>query len=148
MLIIIDNILQYGNMGSTESVCRIFHVDDDKIIRDAIANIAIAVLGGRVVLSASDVDTALSYIPDKLRELKVDVAIIDGRLLKKNTERSGEEIAEAIRASDYPIPVIAFSADRQTWGDFNVEKGHRPTEDLQEAFDHIRGDSTTVSSPL
>lgn len=97
---------------------RIFQVDDNieglKIMRK--------LLGSHdhdVVLIATTVAQALSYIPDILIEKKVNLALVDGNL----PDGSGDQVAQAIRDSGLPISIIALSARQQKFGDQNLNKG-------------------------
>jgi len=109
---------------SKKHIGRIFHVDDNKLILEDVAeNLADDDIY-KVVLTARSVREALSYIPARLKELDVNFALLDGEL----PDGSGAEVAEAIRKSELGIIVASLSGKLRlpTWGDINIDKTDGP----------------------
>lgn len=96
----------------------IFHAEDDSRLQEFVKEAA-EEAGHTVALSVRSVAQAMAAIPDVLQELGVNVAILDGELLGG----SGEEVADAIRASHLGIALIGYSGRRFNNVDASVLKG-------------------------
>lgn len=117
---------------------RIFHADDTNVVLDSFARFAPFELG-QVVLQARTIDEALGYIPDSLRNLGVNIALIDDNFNDRE-RRTGVVIAEAIRASGLAVAIISLSSNAQTWGDLNCRKTDSATQtanSIKERFPHL-----------
>lgn len=100
-----------------KSKARIFHVEDDQMLRKIFGRFMEEV-GHEVVLSVGTVAQALPLIPEELIRLHVNVALLDGRL----PDGTGEQVAAKIRAHELPIPIMSLSAEDLQWGDVNFKK--------------------------
>ena len=100
---------------------RIFQVDDDPDYLKSMGDL-FQVYDLDIVLTAGTVAQALSYIPTELIKRKVNLALIDGNL----PDGTGDLIAAAIRKSRLPIGIIALSANKQGFGDVNINKAGGP----------------------
>ena len=98
---------------------RIFYAEDDDSIREPTAEL-FRYAGLEVVLCASSVAQALSYIPDQMLDVDPQVAVLDRNM----PDGTGEEIATALAESGILIPIIAYSNSYNWlgWADTNVMK--------------------------
>lgn len=121
---------------------RIFLVEDSESI-GILAKILLSSLGHEVVLEASILEEALGIVSSgQLQEKEITLAIVDGNLSKGDHScEDGRKINAAIKATNLPIKIIAFSGDNNPrFGDVLLRK---PTsvEELEEAIlitDHTR----------
>ncbi len=77
----------------------------------------------QIVAEAHSLQEALDLVP-RLRDLKVDVAVLDGNLSKgKSDGKDGQQVAEEIRQVAPELRIICFSEQKYDWGDAVVSKG-------------------------
>lgn len=91
---------------------RVFVVDDQPDIRDFVKGV-LAQAGHKVVLQAGSRAEAVGVIRSgRLAELKVDVAVVDGRLETKYNKFpvDGVMICEEIHSTGLPIKTIAYTS--------------------------------------
>jgi CheY-like chemotaxis protein len=106
---------------------RIFLVEDNQGCRDSLVGL-LEDIGYSVVLWAENLGQALDAIQSgRLRELGVNVAIVDGNLSPGDISCSdGFAAAGKIREAGLPIKIIALSgtdAKKASYGDKFVKKG-------------------------
>lgn len=101
---------------------RVFLVEDDKI---GVVNTRwfLTENGGHtIVAEASSLEEALNLIPH-LEEKGVNVAVVDGNLsLNDSSGRDGATVAEEIRKRAPNIKIVAYSGEKQDYGDVYVPK--------------------------
>lgn len=116
---------------------KIFYAEDDESLRK-INVLLLEDEGHQVVLQADNLKQAMEAIENgRLRELGVNIAIVDGNLTRGDCSCSdGFTVSKEIRGTGLPIKIIAFSGslkDDAAYGDVYVDKGDR----IQVLFDAI-----------
>lgn len=97
-----------SHVSRTESTClRVFLVDDNVLIRDALVQVLLLMPNVAVVGSAGDADSALADIA----ELAPDVVILDVNL----PGRSGFQVLQEMRADEHQAKVIVFTVENQNF---------------------------------
>ena len=90
---------------------QIYYVEDDQDSRE-ITEEFLEMAGHKIVETASSRQEALDKIPH-LKEMGVDVAIVDGNLTETDASgRDGEAIAKAIREQQPDIIVIGHALEK------------------------------------
>ena len=103
---------------------KIFLAEDHELTRRLLRELLVQ-RGYEVALEASTLEEALSSVV-KLKELGINVAILDGNLGKgKQQCQDGHTMARAIKKTKAHVCVIAYSSnsmDLANYGDFYVNK--------------------------
>lgn len=94
-------------LRSEVSLLRVFLVDDNILIRDALAQVLLLMPDTAVVGTAGDADSALADIA----ELAPDVVILDINM----PGRSGFHVLQEIRAGGNQAKVIVFTVENQSF---------------------------------
>ena len=106
-------------MAKELPIARILQVDDNETYFEVLLDILSGKPGHEVVLTAGTVAQALSFVPDKLLDMGINVAVLDNKL----PGGTGLLIATKIRETILGLSIVSFSAtEGQTWGDFNILK--------------------------
>ena len=100
----------------------IFLVDDSDVVRTAMKR-ALKDLGHSVVLEAGSLEEAFEKT-ENVKELGVNLAILDGSLDWHGDTEDGHRVAEALKKEIPEIIIISNSGSLEplTWGDYNFDK--------------------------
>jgi CheY-like chemotaxis protein len=99
---------------------RVFHVEDSEPHR-RLARDIFKLSGIELVLAVGTVAQALLHIPEGLKRLGINYALLDDGL----PDGTGQTVAQAIRDAELDITIVANSAHETNWGDINMSKKHR-----------------------